>query len=98
MTPAIVRLGPLGYEWHQRFSNTSGGADRVFAYGDGRTDRPMAGDWNPIDGSTHFGPGIVRDIPPDPCTSPNPTQQWHLNYTNDGGPADASFGYELNRP
>jgi hypothetical protein len=98
MTPAIVRLGPLGYEWHQRFSNTSGGADRVITYGDARTDRPMAGDWTSLDGSTHFGPGIVRDIPPDPCTSPNPTQQWHLRYTNTSGGANVSFGYELHRP
>lgn len=98
MTLGVVRFHPAGpLEFFQRFTNTSGAADRSFTYGN-YTDRPITGDWRSTDGSTHFGPGIVRDITPDPCASPPPNQGWYLRYCNSSGVANLSFPYDVIRP
>lgn len=98
MTLGIVRFDPIGtLHFYQRFSNTSGTADRHFTYGN-YTDRPIAGDWNSSDNSTHFGPGIVRDDASDYCRTPPMNQGWYLRYTNDPGVANMSFRYDVIRP
>lgn len=98
MTLGIVRFDPIGtLHFYQRFSNTSGTADRHFTYGN-YTDRAIAGDWNGSDNSTHFGPGVVRDDASDYCRTPPMNQGWYLRYTNDPGVANMSFRYDVIRP
>lgn len=83
--------------WEARYSNTPGGVELSYAWGPWWA-RPITGDWRGPDGLHQFGPGHVTDYTYDPCSSPQPNQDWTLKYTPSGGGVDLHFRYERIRP
>ena len=67
-----------GDTWYLRNSQTTGGADTVFVYGNPSGDIPVTGDW---DGNGSITPGVVRG------------GTWYLRNANSTGAADVSFVY-----
>ena len=72
-TPGVVRNG----EWHLRYSNSTGFADKVFWFGD-PGDQPFTGDWN---GDGVDTPGQYR----------RSDGRVYLRLSNTQGPADIWF-------
>jgi hypothetical protein len=82
-TVGVAYSTPAGLQWHLRYANHSGPADKIFYYG-APYDIPVVGDW---DGNGTDTVGIARP-------RPNVGLEWDLrNYNSSGPPNVTPFLY-----
>lgn len=88
-TIGIARDDGAGHlSWHLRYSNSAGGSNARFLFGNADTDYPVVGDWNHDYKETI---GFARIGDPEDET-PRPIT-WYLRNSNSAGPSDTHFNF-----